>query len=97
MDVQEQRQRIVKGLGDHGWRNRDADVSDFQFGTDPALRFKVGTQHKEITVAVWTHSRQTDLRRATSEAQVTELIHWLDGLIHAKMERNRVEPGVYGG
>jgi len=98
MDVYEQRQRIVKTLSDHGWRQRDSDPTDFQFGTDPSLRFKIGTQYREITVTAWSHSRQQGpAQRATTEEQVTELLHWLDRQISIKMERNRVEPEVYRG
>ena len=97
MDVQEQRLRIVRALADHNWQQRDADPTDFQFGTDPALRFKIGTQYREITVTAWRFSRQTDLKRATTEEQVTELLHWLDRLIAIQMERGRVEPEVYRG
>lgn len=95
MNVQEQRSRIVKELSDHGWRPRDADPTDFQFGTDRSLRFKVGTAHKEVTVSRWAYDRQIMVQRASTPEQVTELLHWLGREINSKMERTRVEKEVY--
>lgn len=97
MDVHEQWQRVAQTMRDHNYTPRDADQSDFQFGTDRSLRFKVGTANQEVTTTVWSHARQIDYKRATTPEQVTDMLHWIDGLINRKAEGRRVEPEVYGG
>lgn len=73
---------IHANLKEHDFRPRDADISDFQFGTDPGLRFKVGTVYGEVTITVWSYGRQTEVIRVLSDAQVNEAKYRLDALIH---------------
>lgn len=66
---------------------RDADGSDFQFGSDTSLRFKVGMVYGEVTVTVWQEGKQTQAIRILSDAQVVEAKHHLDAIITAHRER----------
>lgn len=81
-DVHLARNKVVANLEAHGFKTRDADPTDFQFGDDQGLRFKVGTAYSEVTVTVWRSDRQRKTAlRATSDEQVVELNHDVDALI----------------
>lgn len=78
-DIVEARNKVVKNLDDHGFKPRDADPTDFQFADDNSLRFKVGTSYSEVTVTVWyVNKSRFQAKRATSDAQIIELNHWVD-------------------
>lgn len=86
-DIVAARQKVVDNLEDHGYRPRDADPTDFQVGNDRTLRFKVGTQHSEITVTVWREDQSVQTLRAVTEEQVVELNHSVDRQIAKRGNR----------
>jgi hypothetical protein len=90
IDVELGARRIVNNLREHDFRNRDADPTDFQFGMDPGLRFKVGTVRGEVTITVWKWAKQVEVIRVLSDAQVVEAKHRIDALIHEFRESRRV-------
>lgn len=82
-DVEEGVRQVRANLKDHGFTPRDADGSDFQFGTDPGLRFKVTCVYGEVTISVWKHARQIKQPiRILSEAQIVEAKYTMDALIN---------------
>lgn len=80
---------INKHLKEHDFRATGADGNDFQYGTDPGLRFKTGTSYGEVAVTVWKHQRQVQAIRAMNEEQIVEAKHEIDALIHAYREARR--------
>lgn len=62
IDVAAVRTEMVRYLADIGFTERDADGSDFQFGDDPGLRFKIGTSYGEVAVSVYNPTRGQVLR-----------------------------------
>lgn len=75
-------------LKEHNFTERDADGSDFQFGTDPSLRFKVGTVKGEVTLTVWKHARCVETIRVLTDEQVVEAKHRIDSLVHDFFAKN---------
>lgn len=71
-------QAIRQHLRDHNFHVRDADPSDYQFGTDPGLRFKLGTVYGEVTITVWRFAKQIAVIRALNEAQIIEAKYEID-------------------
>lgn len=91
IDVEAGAKSIVQHLKGHDFRNAGADPTDFQYGSDPGLRFKVGTVRGEVTVSVWRHSRQIKQPiRCMSDAQVIEAKHEIDALVHDFFDSRRV-------
>lgn len=90
IDVEAGVRSINQHIREHGFRANGADGNDFQYGTDPGLRFKTGTVYGEVTVTVWNHQRQIEAIRILSEAQIVEAKHEIDGLIHQFFEKRRV-------
>lgn len=83
IDIEAGVKKVRENLISHGFRPRDADGSDFQYGDDPSLRFKVNCVYGEVTVSVWKHARQVKQPfRATSDAQIVEVNHSVDALVN---------------
>jgi hypothetical protein len=91
IDIVKVREKIVKNLTEHGFRPHGADPSDFQFGTDPGLRFKVGTVYGEVTVTIWKYARQVKKPiRILNDEQAIEANHQIDALIHEFFSKRQV-------
>lgn len=97
IDVEEGVKKIRQALKDHGFTPRDADGSDFQFGSDPGLRFKVNCVYGEVTVTVWKYARQAkEPIRILSDAQVIEAKYQIDSLINEFFTKRSRDMEDYG-
>lgn len=82
---------INKHIMEKDFRPRDADGSDFQYGTDPGLRFKTGTVRGEVTVSVWRYERRIqDPIRIFTDKQAVEAKHEIDRLAEEFFMKRRV-------
>jgi len=75
-------------LATHGFEPRDADGNDFQYGVDTDLRFKTGTVYGEVAIQVVIHGKTQEVIRILSDAQVTEVKHQIDGIIHRHQQNS---------
>lgn len=83
MDVAKVRQEMGRYLETSDFRNDGgADKTDYVFGRDQSLRFKVSTSYKEVTVTCWKYQHQFDVIRINTPEQTAEAKHKISALIN---------------
>lgn len=87
IDVQNAVKVVNSYLEGHGFKPRDADGNDFQYGDDRDLRFKTGTSRGEVAIQVVKTGQTTMVIRVLNDNQINDAKYQIDKIIaeHVKV------------